>query len=150
MIWSQPIKDRAAPAVLELVESAARALPAERFLLRLAEFVITNTVENRHSLRKLSREELQVQFIREMNDQYDDIAGIATAFGVDPEPFFRTARDNLESKNPKHPTPGTCRVCGCTETNACVSDEDDEPCHWVDLDETKCSHCFPEERRAHG
>lgn len=36
----------------------------------------------------------------------------------------------------KEPTPGICRVCGCTEHDAC-----DPPCHWVDIDETLCSAC---------
>jgi ParB/RepB/Spo0J family partition protein len=39
-------------------------------------------------------------------------------------------------------TPGVCRVCGCTETNAC--DHFGQPCHWVDEEETLCSSCADE------
>lgn len=34
------------------------------------------------------------------------------------------------------PKSGTCRVCGCTEFNAC-----DGGCWWVDLEQTLCSTC---------
>jgi len=36
----------------------------------------------------------------------------------------------------KEPTPGTCRVCGCTDDHACP-----EGCSWVDRDHTLCSAC---------
>lgn len=44
-------------------------------------------------------------------------------------------------------TPGVCRVCGCSELNACV-DPVSGPCAWGDLDETICTSCtgFMEER----
>lgn len=32
--------------------------------------------------------------------------------------------------------PGRCRVCGCTDDDAC-----DPPCSWDDLDHTICSAC---------
>ncbi|HRH71438.1 MAG TPA: hypothetical protein PLB89_18200 [Flavobacteriales bacterium] len=35
-----------------------------------------------------------------------------------------------------------CRVCHCTEMNACVS-EDGVPCHWVEED--LCSACDPDD-----
>lgn len=38
----------------------------------------------------------------------------------------------------KPPKPGTCRVCGCTDDNACT---DFGPCHWVDPEHTLCSAC---------
>ena len=34
-----------------------------------------------------------------------------------------------------------CRVCGCTEYNACVDDNGENPCHWVEDD--LCSACVP-------
>jgi hypothetical protein len=34
----------------------------------------------------------------------------------------------------------TCRICGCTEFDACGGDET-EPCHWVGPD--LCSACAP-------
>lgn len=43
--------------------------------------------------------------------------------------------------------PGTCRVCGCTDDNACVvppsgaSDDGGDRCSWVDDDRTLCSFC---------
>jgi hypothetical protein len=41
-------------------------------------------------------------------------------------------------------TPGTCRICGCTDTNPCVlrfEDEDhQEFCVWLDLEHTLCSN----------
>ncbi len=33
---------------------------------------------------------------------------------------------------------GVCRVCGCTDDKACLS-EDGDPCWWVELD--LCSFC---------
>lgn len=37
-------------------------------------------------------------------------------------------------------TPGVCRVCGCTERNACYH-PDYGSCWWWDAEETLCSHC---------
>jgi len=37
--------------------------------------------------------------------------------------------------------PRTCRVCGCTEDNACVTE--DGPCHWWPGDGDLCSACGP-------
>jgi len=34
------------------------------------------------------------------------------------------------------PKPGTCRVCGCTDDNAC-----EQGCWWVDEEHTLCSSC---------
>lgn len=39
--------------------------------------------------------------------------------------------------------PSACRVCGCTEHNACRM-EDDGPCWWVEDD--LCSACAPKGR----
>lgn len=36
----------------------------------------------------------------------------------------------------KWPAPGHCRVCGCTDAQACP-----DGCWWVDADETVCSSC---------
>jgi hypothetical protein len=35
----------------------------------------------------------------------------------------------------------TCKICGCTDNNACIHPEK-ENCHWVDADHTLCSHCL--------
>jgi hypothetical protein len=32
-----------------------------------------------------------------------------------------------------------CRICGCTDDNACIDEETGEPCHWVEDD--LCSNC---------
>jgi len=32
-----------------------------------------------------------------------------------------------------------CRICGCTDNNACWDEVLDQPCHWVDAD--LCSVC---------
>ena len=34
---------------------------------------------------------------------------------------------------------GTCRVCGCTDVNACLDDGTGSACHWVQPD--LCSTC---------
>lgn len=40
---------------------------------------------------------------------------------------------------------GVCRVCGCTDLDACICD-DGFPCAWVDAEHTLCSAClWPEE-----
>ena len=36
-------------------------------------------------------------------------------------------------------TPGRCRHCGCTDTNACRVDDDGTACSWIDPDHTVCS-----------
>jgi len=33
----------------------------------------------------------------------------------------------------------SCRICGCTDTNACIDKKTGEPCHWVETD--LCSNC---------
>lgn len=38
------------------------------------------------------------------------------------------------------PLPGICRVCGCTENDACTSPAFGN-CWWADETETLCSHC---------
>jgi hypothetical protein len=38
---------------------------------------------------------------------------------------------------------GTCKICGCTENNACCHPEYG-PCWWVDESENLCSHCADE------
>ncbi len=35
----------------------------------------------------------------------------------------------------------TCRVCGCTDRNACRTD--DGPCFWIDDRDDLCSACAP-------
>ena len=42
------------------------------------------------------------------------------------------------------PIPGVCRVCGCTEENACYHPEHGN-CFWVDDTFTLCSHCASEQ-----
>lgn len=42
------------------------------------------------------------------------------------------------------PIPGVCRVCGCTEDNACYHPEHGN-CFWVDDTFTLCSHCASKE-----
>ncbi|HZP33937.1 MAG TPA: hypothetical protein VFB23_11315 [Candidatus Acidoferrales bacterium] len=40
-------------------------------------------------------------------------------------------------------TPGTCRICGCTERNAChiqVGNAEFVGCYWVDAGKTLCSN----------
>jgi hypothetical protein len=41
------------------------------------------------------------------------------------------------------PEPGTCRICGCTEFNACHIEEpggDIVPCGWADDSRTLCTN----------
>lgn len=42
------------------------------------------------------------------------------------------------------PTPGVCRVCGCTMTNPCYNPTHGF-CWWADAEETICSHCYHKE-----
>jgi hypothetical protein len=38
---------------------------------------------------------------------------------------------------------GVCRVCGCTDANPCVIEDDEgnvSPCCWIDLDHSLCSN----------
>lgn len=49
--------------------------------------------------------------------------------------------------------PGVCRVCGCTETDACHNPRYGN-CWWADYDMTLCSHCaemeiFMDKRTVH-
>ncbi|MDR0874199.1 MAG: hypothetical protein LBN27_12165 [Prevotellaceae bacterium] len=41
---------------------------------------------------------------------------------------------------------GTCKICACTEDNACYNDKHGS-CWWVDDTEELCSHCAIEEIR---
>jgi len=34
---------------------------------------------------------------------------------------------------------GVCRICGCSDDNACVDEKTGEPCHWIEDD--LCSNC---------
>lgn len=38
-------------------------------------------------------------------------------------------------------TPGTCFLCGCTESEPC-SMRSGLPCSWIDVQQTVCSSCF--------
>lgn len=40
--------------------------------------------------------------------------------------------DALESEERPEPEEPTCRICGCVEGNACVDEESDSPCSWVE------------------
>ncbi|MGG4106724.1 hypothetical protein AAXB25_22760 [Paenibacillus lautus] len=35
---------------------------------------------------------------------------------------------------------GICQTCGCTDTNACVTEEG--PCFWVNGEHDLCSACY--------
>jgi len=35
---------------------------------------------------------------------------------------------------------GICKICGCTEDNAC-NHPDFGPCYWLKADQDLCSHC---------
>ena len=45
------------------------------------------------------------------------------------------------------PVPGVCRVCGCTEDNACYHPEHGN-CHWIEP--SLCSHCASIEEGGYG
>lgn len=49
-----------------------------------------------------------------------------------------------EIESPNAGNVRACRVCGCTEGNACVDDRTRQPCHWVARD--LCSACVGLER----
>lgn len=51
------------------------------------------------------------------------------------------AKQKAAKKRKAKPVAGVCRVCGCTENEACET-EAGEPCHWVEPD--LCSACAPE------
>lgn len=60
---------------------------------------------------------------------------------------MRAARKNLANcsnnkrskpRQSRRPSIRTCRVCGCTDAQACIDDAIG-PCWWVDED--LCSHC---------
>jgi hypothetical protein len=36
---------------------------------------------------------------------------------------------------------GTCKICGCTDNNACIADEFGA-CWWLDKTHEICSHCI--------
>lgn len=36
---------------------------------------------------------------------------------------------------------GVCKICGCTDRNACYTDEHGA-CWWMDEQHTICSHCY--------
>ncbi|MDR1883708.1 MAG: hypothetical protein LBR26_13130 [Prevotella sp.] len=51
-------------------------------------------------------------------------------------------------KKIKEPEAGTCKICGCTDENACM-DSWYGPCWWTDETQTLCSHCAsPENPRS--
>lgn len=61
--------------------------------------------------------------------------------------YFYKEEDLFKALN--EPIPGVCRVCGCTELNAC-SHPDHGTCHWVDDSCTLCSHCATKEEGGFG
>jgi hypothetical protein len=62
---------------------------------------------------------------------------------------LRAARDEIDRNKDQIATEvarqlrdvpiGRCRVCGCTDDNACVTNG--TPCSWVDAEHTLCSAC---------
>lgn len=59
-----------------------------------------------------------------------------------------TRRQALEQVRRSPGFPGICRICGCTENNACVN-MFDEPCGWADRSRTLCNtlECLNEAAR---
>ena len=54
----------------------------------------------------------------------------------------KKAAKPAKTKKASKPVAGVCRVCGCTEDNACETAEGD-PCHWAEPD--LCSACVEDE-----
>jgi hypothetical protein len=75
-------------------------------------------------------------------DRRDRSGATASELGVGaPDADEGLDRDKAAAASPDvAELAGTCRVCGCTNTNPCVVDE--VPCIWVaDSNRTLCSHC---------
>lgn len=76
----------------------------------------------------------------------DDLKDIRFVCGDLPSKLERVPIDQLQAGHEhdlaKHPElePAKCRLCGCTDDNACV-DLLGQPCHWVEPN--ICSACAP-------
>ena len=59
--------------------------------------------------------------------------------GVNPK-FAADIREKVTECEVAQPTPGVCRVCGCTDRKACPGG-----CSWADESRTICSQCVNRE-----
>lgn len=67
----------------------------------------------------------------------DRFPDICTIRGAECElEFIWTFRDGLNKEFSIVPTPGTCRVCCCTDDAACEGG-----CSWADVEHTLCTGC---------
>lgn len=116
--------DALTPALLRLLEGRAAGV----WLLNAADPIIEYTQYDRGTINGEIR-----------------TLSLATGLGAGSVIVIRLLDEDLSQPtglSTLSSTPGYCRVCGCSDDNACV-DDDEEPCHWVAGD--LCSACAPEE-----
>ena len=67
---------------------------------------------------------------REQNDATAEVDAVLESLGL-----------QLGDSGGLEPATRQCRLCGCTDTNACATAPFGDPCHWVEDD--LCSGCAP-------
>ena len=60
------------------------------------------------------------------------------------EKFKQLIKENIEKASVKK---GVCKVCGCTEDNACCDKDGETTCSWTDKTETLCTSCRGKEAK---
>lgn len=72
--------------------------------------------------------------------QDDDVKLMATRIARKHEKDAKGTAGKKAVPKDKDAKPGTCVVCGCTENNPCV-DDDEETCAWANKMKTLCTFC---------
>jgi hypothetical protein len=64
---------------------------------------------------------------------------VYTRDGAIPVPTRRQALEQV--KRAPQASGGICAVCGCTEFNACINDQNGQACSWANPEQTLCTAC---------
>lgn len=138
---------KALPAIAEAVNARVKAMPAKATGL-LADIVAGEVADRHHKVPSLPRGKSAEDLVRHLAScvinaeaggyfGHERFPKAAKAFGIDVAKILDAAAP-LEPK-PKAPAgavAGECRVCHCTEDNACEGG-----CSWEDETQTLCSEC---------
>lgn len=135
---------------------AANRTPAEETLLAELLVAVRKAVRSGHQLSIIvdpwpHGEAVHASFMFDPAGYQVEIPGPFRARRARPPPAAQkgkrsgaTSRKRTRSAgrlSPKAAQRGTCRECGCTEDDACMTKFG--PCSWVNAEHTLCSGCAP-------
>lgn len=121
---------------------------AKQLWARVSEAVSASI--SRHSSHDLDGEYVLAKWIAEQIGLDGDDLDLQAYDAVPAPKFWPAGTDeppkrskSVKKRKPPAAKKGTCEKCGCTETTPC--DDGMGPCAWVNLEQTRCTVCFPGE-----